>query len=243
MPDTTVDIQKFVCLLLRQSKKMKSIEENINYYFKNKKLLETALTHCSYASENKTEHNQRLEFLGDAVLELVMSEYLYENHKDYDEGSLSRLRSSIVSEKPLAIAADKIGVDDFVLLGVGERASGGASKFSVLSDTLESIFAAVYLDGGLEEARRVILFVMQEVMNNPKELLSDYKTALQEYLFRNGNVKVEYKIVSVTGPAHDSVFSCQVYCNGKLLGDGNGRNKKSAEQSAAQNAMEKLKLL
>ncbi len=222
---------------------MSSLEENINYEFKNKELLDTALTHCSYAAENKTQHNQRLEFLGDAVLELVMSEYLYSNHQDYDEGELSRLRSSIVSEKPLAIVAQKIGVSEHVKLGVGERASGGAGKFSVLSDTLESIFAAVFLDGGFEEAKRVILPIMQEVIDNPKERLSDYKTALQEYLYRNGNVDIDYKMVSVEGPAHSSVFSYEVYCNGELLGNGKGKSKKAAEQSAAQNAMEKLNLL
>ena len=219
---------------------MFELESRIGYQFKNKELLTLALTHCSYSAEHNVKNNQRLEFLGDAVLENVISGYIYENYPDYDEGKLTRLRASIVSEEPLSEAAEQIGLYDFVILGAGEKASGGAKKPSVLSDTLESVFAAVYLDGGFDNARKVILAVLKDVIAGAYERPSDYKTALQEYLFRNGNVKIEYKTVSVEGPSHNSIFTVEVYCNGKLLGVGEGTSKKRAEQSAAKIAYTSL---
>ncbi len=220
---------------------MKKLEEKIGYIFKDKELLKLSLTHCSYGAEHNVKHNQRLEFLGDAVLENVISNYIYQKFEDYDEGRLTRLRASIVSEEPLSGAAERIELYDHILLGAGERASGGANKPSVLSDTLEAVFAAVYLDGGFFEAERVILSVLDETLKDPKERPSDYKTALQEYLFRNGNVDIDYKLLSVVGPSHNATFTSQVFCNGKLLGKGTGTSKKRAEQAAAKEALNKIK--
>ncbi|MBE7092861.1 MAG: ribonuclease III [Clostridiales bacterium] len=220
---------------------MKDLEKNIGYTFKNKEILNHALTHCSYGAEHNVKHNQRLEFLGDAVLENVISNYIYNNFPDYDEGKLSRLRASIVSEDPLSSAAEKIELSNFVLLGAGEKATGGANKPSVLSDTLEAVFAAVYLDGGFFEAEKVILKVMDEILKNPSERALDFKTTLQEYLFRNGPVDVDYNLVSMKGPSHNAVFTVEVYCNNKFLGRGTGSSKKRAEQAAAKEALNKIK--
>ena len=220
---------------------MNKLEKNLNYIFKDKQLLVLALTHCSYSVEHNIKNNQRLEFLGDAVLETVISEYLYFNYPDDDEGKLTRLRASIVSEEPLACAARELEVNSYVMLGAGERATGGQEKPSVLSDTLESIFAAVYLDGGFFAAKEVILNALKNTISRASDSSNDCKTALQEYLFRNGNVNIEYKLVSQTGPSHNSVFFSQVYCNGKFLGEGFGSSKKRSEQAAAKQALEKIK--
>lgn len=220
---------------------MRELEEKIGYTFKDKSILQLALTHCSYGAEHNVKHNQRLEFLGDAVLDCVVSKYIFHKFENYDEGRLTRLRASIVSEEPLSGAAERLGLSEFILLGAGEKASGGAKKPSVLSDTLESVFAAVYLDGGFAEAEKVILLVMDENLKDPKETISDYKTALQEYLFRNGNVDVEYKLLSMEGPSHNATFTSQVLCNGKVLGVGTGTSKKRAEQAAAKEALNKIK--
>ena len=220
---------------------MKELENKIGYVFKDKELLKLSLTHCSYGAEHNVKHNQRLEFLGDAVLENVISNYIYHKFENYDEGKLTRLRASVVSEEPLSYAAERIGLSEHILLGAGEKASGGANKPSVLSDTLESLFAAVYLDGGFFEAEKVILSVLDETLKDPSERTSDYKTALQEHLFRNGNVDIDYKLLSMEGPSHNAVFTSQVFCNGKLLGEGTGTSKKRAEQAAAKEALNKIK--
>ena len=216
---------------------MRELEEKIGYRFHDEELLTLALTHCSYAAEHNVPHNQRLEFLGDAILEHAVSKYLYLHFTDVDEGKLTRLRQVIVSEEPLARGAKAIGLSTYVRLGTGERNSGGALKKSVLSDTLESVFAAVYLDGGFEEAEKVILKVLEDEIRTAKDQPSDYKTALQEYLFRNGTVQVTYKTVNVEGPSHNAVFTVEVSCDGVLLGQGTGTSKKRAEQEAAKNAL------
>ena len=219
---------------------MKELENKLGYHFSDEKLLKLSLTHCSYTSEHDTPHNQRLEFLGDAVLENVISNYIYHKFENYDEGKLSRLRASIVSEKPLSQAARQLGLSEYILLGTGDKASGGADKPSVLSDTLESVFAAVYLDGGFYEAEKVILRVLEGVLNDPNARTLDYKSELQEKLFRNGNVDIDYKLVSMEGPSHNAVFTAEVYLNGKFLGRGKGTSKKRAEQAAAQEALNKI---
>lgn len=219
---------------------MTELEKKIGYCFKDEKYLNNALTHCSYGAEHNLPNNQRLEFLGDAVLEHVISNYIYEKFTDYDEGKLTRLRASVVSEEPLSSAAERIGLSEFVRLGVGERASGGANKPSVLSDTLEALFAAVYLDGGFSEAQRVILLVLEDILKDPKERPSDYKTALQEILFRNGNVNIEYKLLSQEGPQHNAVFTVELLFNGRSLAIGKGSSKKRAEQAAAKEALNKI---
>ncbi len=217
------------------------LEQKINYIFKDKTLLQLALTHCSFSVEHGLENNQRLEFLGDAVLEAVISTFIYQKFPSFDEGKLTRLRASIVSEEPLANAAEDIELNDFILLGVGEKASGGANKPSVLSDTMEALFAAVYLDGGYFAAETVILHVLKEVIAEANDRPSDYKTALQEYLFKKGTVNIVYTLLSTEGPPHNAVFEAEVSCNGKTLGRGKGSSKKRAEQAAAKKALEKIK--
>lgn len=216
---------------------MQNLEEKIKYSFKNRTLLTLALTHPSFSTENRGESNQRLEFLGDAVLEAVISNYIFENFPKFDEGKMTRLRASIVSEQPLFEAAKRIDLSSCVLLGSGESASGGKTKPSVLSDTLEALFAAVYLDGGFDEAKRVILSVLKDVIDDPSLRPYDYKTELQEFLFKNGEVKLEYITESVSQNGSSFVFASRVFCNDKLLGAGEGTSKKRAEQAAAKDAL------
>lgn len=216
---------------------MQNLEEKIKYSFKNRTLLTLALTHPSFSTENRGESNQRLEFLGDAVLEAVISNYIFENFTKFDEGKMTRLRASIVSEQPLFEAAKRIDLSSCVLLGSGESASGGKTKPSVLSDTLEALFAAVYLDGGFDEAKRVILSVLKDVIDDPSLRPYDYKTELQEFLFKNGEVKLEYITESVSQNGSSFVFASRVFCNDKLLGAGEGTSKKRAEQAAAKDAL------
>ena len=219
---------------------MQNLEEKINYSFKNRTLFTTALTHPSYSAEKRGENNQRLEFLGDAVLEAVISNYIFENFPELDEGKMTRLRASIVSETPLFEAAKNINLFNYILLGSGESANGGKNKPSVLSDALEALFAAVYLDGGFDEAKRVVLTVLKDVINDPSLRPYDYKTELQEFLFKDGDVKLEYITESVSQQGCNFLFTSSVFCNNKLLGKGEGTSKKRAEQDAAKNALVKL---
>lgn len=216
---------------------MQALEEKIKYSFKNRQLLKCALTHPSYSAENRGENNQRLEFLGDAVLEAVISNYIFDNYPELDEGKMTRLRASIVSEAPLFEAAKRINLSDFVLLGSGESASGGKNKPSVLSDAIEALFAAVYLDGGFDSAKNVILLCLKEIIDDPSLRPYDYKTELQELLFANGEVKVEYVTKAISQQGSNFLFASSVFCDKKLLGKGQGTSKKRAEQDAAKNAL------
>ena len=213
------------------------LEQKINYTFKEKSLLELALTHCSFSAEHGMQNNQRLEFLGDAVLEAVISAHIYPS---FDEGKLTRLRVSIVSEEPLAIAAEELELNHFILLGVGEKVNGGANKPGVLSDTLEALFAAVYLDGGYSAAEDVILRVLKDVIADANKRPLDYKTTLQETLAKDGPVTIVYTLLSMEGPPHNAVFETEVSCNGKVLGRGKGSSKKRAEQAAAKQALKQI---
>ncbi len=217
------------------------LEQKINYTFKEKSLLELALTHCSFSAEHGMQNNQRLEFLGDAVLEAVISAHIYHRYPSFDEGKLTRLRVSIVSEEPLAIAAEELELNHFILLGVGEKANGGANKPGVLSDTLEALFAAVYLDGGYSAAEDVILRVLKDVIADANKRPLDYKTTLQETLAKDGPVTIAYTLLSMEGPPHNAVFETEVSCNGKVLGRGKGSSKKRAEQAAAKQALKQIK--
>ena len=217
------------------------LEQKINYTFKEKSLLELALTHCSFSAEHGMQNNQRLEFLGDAVLEAVISAHIYHRYSSFDVGKLTRLRVSIVSEEPLAIAAEELELNHFILLGVGEKANGGANKPGVLSDTLEALFAAVYLDGGYSAAEDVILRVLKDVIADANKRPLDYKTTLQETLAKDGPVTIVYTLLSMEGPPHNAVFETEVSCNGKVLGRGKGSSKKRAEQAAAKQALKQIK--
>lgn len=211
--------------------------------FADKKLLETAFTHTSYANEHrllKISHNERLEFLGDAVLQLIISEYLYTKYPKRPEGDLSKLRSMIVREESLAGFARDCQFDQFIKLGRGEEKSGGRNRDTILGDLFEAFLGALLLDKGVEAVKSFLYQVMiPKVEAGDFERVTDYKTKLQELLQINGDVEIAYQVVSETGPAHAKNFEVAVLINGRKSGQGQGRSKKLAEQEAAKNAFEK----
>ena len=219
---------------------MEKLCEALGYSFRNRELLVTALTHPSYGGDHHVPHYQRLEFLGDAVLELTMSEYLFEKLPEVDEGKLTRIRAAIVREETLARAAKRISLGRYIRLSMGEERTGGRAKASILSDVMEAMFAAVYLDGGFECAKRAILCAMKEELN--PETLQDHldaKSRLQETMQKDGAMP-EYRYVSMEGPAHAPVFHYQVYLGDRLLGKGSGTSKQSAQQEAARDALNRM---
>ena len=216
------------------------LEERIGYRFTNKELAATALRHSSYVFErkiNKADCNERLEFLGDAVLELISSRFLFPRYPEMPEGKLSYLRASLVCEGALAECAERIGLGELLSLGKGEEACGGRKKASVTSDAFEAVIGAIYLDGGLEEAKR---FVEREVLADPDRHVSekDAKTELQELLQKDGNLPIRYELVSETGPDHDKLYTVEVFVEDIACGKGSGKNKKSAEKAAAAVALQ-----
>ena len=211
--------------------------------FSDETLLETAFTHTSYANEHrllKISHNERLEFLGDAVLQLIISEYLYTKYPRRPEGDLSKLRSMIVREESLAGFARDCQFDQFIKLGRGEEKSGGRNRDTILGDLFEAFLGALLLDKGVEAVKSFLYQVMiPKVEAGDFERVTDYKTKLQELLQINGDVEIAYQVVSETGPAHAKNFEVAVLINGRKSGQGQGRSKKLAEQEAAKNAFEK----
>ncbi|MBQ7636081.1 MAG: ribonuclease III [Lachnospiraceae bacterium] len=220
------------------------LQKNIGYTFKDISFLELALTHSSVVHErmvNKGESNERIEFLGDAVLELVSSEYLYKRFPDYPEGQMTKLRASLVCEPSLANDAKEIKLSDFIILGFGENKSGGRYRDSIVSDAFEAVIGAIFLDGGFEEAKKFILrFVLNDIEN--KALFHDSKSLLQEFVQNKMKKSVQYKILSETGPDHDKFFVSQVFLDEEPMETGEGRSKKAAEQQAAYKTYLKLKL-
>ena len=222
---------------------IKDLETAIGYQFRNIQLLQNALTHSSYANErwhNSLLSNERLEFLGDSVLGMLVAEYLYHNFPDRPEGELTRMRADMVCEKTLAAAANRIGIGEHLLLGHGEDRLGGRNRESILADAMESVIAASFLDGGIEAALKIVQqFILVEVpvtkMHN-----TDYKTALQELVQQKKNQVLTYALVGQSGPDHDKQFDVEVSLNGTVVGQGSGRSKKRAEQDAARCAIEKL---
>jgi ribonuclease-3 len=205
-------------------------------------LLEQALTHSSFTYEsrqNGLENNQRLEFLGDAVLELVISDYLYRNHPGLDEGSLTKLRASVVCEASLARAARELGLGLCLLMGKGEERSGGRERPSILADAFEALLGAVYLDQGLGKAGELAVQFLTPVLRDVLEgrLERDYKTELQEFVQQHDGEQVQYVILKEEGPDHHKTFKAGVLYRGKLAGSGTGRSKKDAEQQAAKSAL------
>ena len=222
---------------------IKDLENAIGYHFHNISLLQNALAHSSYANErwhNSLLSNERLEFLGDSVLGMLVAEYLYRNFPDRPEGELTRMRADMVCEQTLAAAANKIGIGEHLLLGHGEEQGGGRTRNSILADAMESVIAACFLDGGIEAALKVVQqFILVEV---PVTRLHnvDYKTKLQELVQQKKNQVLSYALVGESGPDHDKHFEVQVSLNGKVVGSGSGSSKKRAEQSAAASAVENL---
>jgi len=217
------------------------LEKRIGYTFQNRKFLMTALTHSSYANEVKkgTVCNERQEFLGDAVLSIVVSDYIFRHYSHLPEGELTKIRASLVCEKSLAVFANSIGLGDHLILGRGEEMMGGRKRPSILADAFEALIAAIYLDAGTEEAAKFVLpFVKPELDNHGSKVYKDYKTTLQEIVQKNPEEQVTYHLVEETGPDHDKRFKVEVHLNSNVIGTGIGRSKKSAEQMAAKEALE-----
>ena len=222
---------------------IKDLETAIGYRFRNIQLLQNALTHSSYANErwhNSLLSNERLEFLGDSVLGMLVAEYLYKTFPDRPEGELTRMRADMVCEHTLATVANKIGLGEHLLLGHGEERLGGRSRESILADATESVIAACFLDGGLKAAEQFVKqYILVEVpVSRPNNM--DYKTALQELVQQKKNQVLSYTLVGQSGPDHDKQFDVEVSLNGAVVGSGSGRSKKRAEQMAAKAAIEKL---
>ena len=221
-----------------KKEKIKELEEKIGYEFKKKELIWQALTHSSFSNEqkiNKYKNYERLEFLGDAVLELLSSQFFFETYPDMPEGEMTKLRSSMVCELALAYCARDISLGDYLLLGKGEEITGGRTRDSIISDVMEAVIGALYLDGGLSEADA---FVKKYILSDleSKQLFYDSKTILQEEVQRDGQ-SLTYELVSETGPDHDKVFMVEARIDGQTVGKGQGRNKKSAQQQAAYEAL------
>jgi len=221
--------------------KFENFEKSINYTFKNKILLKTALTHTSYAYENKQESNERLEFLGDSILEFVSSKLLFNKYKKLTEGEMTKVRAFSVCEDSLYQIAMKHNFSDFLFLGKSERASKGAKK-AILADSVEAVIAAIYLDSNLQNAEKFIEENIEEFMEYASKNVGtkDYKTVLQEKLQINGDVSIKYEIIKEEGPDHDKTFYARVSCNGEVLETGSGHSKKLAEMDAARKALEKI---
>ncbi len=220
------------------------LEEKIGYTFKNKNLLKTALTHSSYSNEMKAregnvECNERLEFLGDSVLSVIVSDYIYKNYEEFDEGNLTRIRASVVCENSLASLALEISLGSYIYLGHGEIVTNGRRRKSIISDATEALLAAIYLDGGMECAKTFILpRLIPSINKSAKKGAEDYKSKLQRIVQQTPEELLEYVLVSEEGPAHDRVFVMEVKLNSNVLGKGIGRSKREAEQQAAKVALE-----
>jgi len=220
---------------------IEKFEEILNYKFKDKNLLIQALSHSSYANEKKKSRtsNERLEFLGDSVLSIVVSQYLFEHLTHIAEGELTKLRASLVCEKSLHIFAKQINLGDYILLGKGEENTGGRERPSILADAFEAVIAAIFLDGGLEAASKHILrFIPEDIQRLKKPAFNDFKTILQEIVQKNPEEKAEYVLAREEGPDHDKRFVVEVHLNSNVIGEGIGKSKKEAEQMAAKQALE-----
>ncbi len=221
---------------------MQGFETRIGYIYKDKSILSLALTHSSYANECKGSkgYNERLEFLGDSVLSIIVSKYLFNNFPQMPEGELSKTRAALVCEKTLAGFAREIELGNVLLLGKGELQNGGGNRDSILADAFEALIASLYLDGGIEEAEKFVLkFIPKQLKDNKVfESVSDYKTELQEIIQQNKEEKIEYVVAAESGPAHNKSFTVEVHLNSNVIGRGTGKSKKIAEQMAAKEALE-----
>ena len=216
-------------------------QKKIGYLFKKPELLKEAFTHSSYANENEKKSYERLEFLGDAIVDFIIGEYLYTNYPDMKEGTMSRVRASLVCEKALSELSVKLDIGECMLLGNGAENSGERNRASILSDMFEAHIAAMYLDAGFEKTRDYVIAVYGEAIDRAatgKTL--DYKTALQEKLQKNGPCDIVYKEISAKGPVHRCLFTVQVVADGKIMGEGSAYSKKEAQQIAAQDALSKI---
>ena len=228
---------------MKNNSDLKEFQNRIGYHFNDEKYLKTALTHSSFANEvkmRKVNDNERLEFLGDAVLELTSSDYIYKNHSEMNEGSMTRLRASIVCEPTLALCARAFGLDEFIMLGKGEELTGGRKRDSIVSDACEAVIGAIYLDGGFASAKEFITkFILNDLDN--KKLFYDSKTILQEIVQASHKEELGYRLVKEEGPDHNKHFVAEAYVGDRVIGQGEGRTKKGAEQEAAYRGILKLR--
>ena len=221
-------------------KSIQQLQQVIHYQFHNITFLEVALTPSSYANEmrHQVRYNERQEFLGDAVLSIIVSDYLFNNYT-VPEGDLTKLRAALVCERSLDVMANKIGLGDYLRLGHGEEMTGGRTRPSIIADAFEALIAAIYLDSGIESAREFVLpFVIEMLEHEDSLSFKDYKTILQEIIQQNPEEKLVYKLVGEKGPDHDKRFVVEVLLNSNVIGKGQGRSKKTAEQMAAKEALE-----
>jgi ribonuclease-3 len=220
---------------------MEQLEQKIHYTFRDKAVLTLALTHSSKAHEHKGAGgcNERLEFLGDSVLSIIVSDYLYKTHPDMPEGELSKLRASLVCEKSLCAFAKEIDLGSYLLLGRGEEHMGGRERPSILADAFEALIAAIYLDGSLDKARTFVLYFIKNQLKSAQTIaFKDYKTRLQEIIQQNPEEQLYYSLTGESGPDHDKTFEVELHLNSNVIGKGSGRSKKEAEQMAAKEALE-----
>ncbi|HKM34885.1 MAG TPA: ribonuclease III [Lachnospiraceae bacterium] len=218
---------------------LEELEDRIGYHFHDRSLLKQAITHSSFTNEqkiNRQKHYERLEFLGDAVLELITSEFLYKENLEMQEGQLTKMRASMVCEPTLAFCARDIDLGSFIMLGKGEEVTGGRYRDSIISDVMEAVIGAIFLDGGMEKAKAHInRFILSDLAN--KQLFYDSKTSLQEYVQGSMKKDLQYVVVEESGPEHDKMFTVEVMVEQNVLGKGQGRTKKAAEQQAAYEAL------
>lgn len=221
---------------------IEDLEKSIGYTFKDKSILKNALTHTSYAHEHGIESNEKLEFLGDSILEFISSQYIYKNYPSLREGEMTKVRATVVCEKSLYKVAKSHNFSDFLYLGKSEIKTGGSLRMAVLEDSVEAVIAAIYMDGGLKEAEKFIIENLKDAIKEATKHVGDkdYKTVLQEKLQVHGNVDIEYVIINEKGPDHDKVFEFEVKCNGRFLAKGKGKSKKEAQMQAAKKALENL---
>ena len=215
------------------------LEKELDYTFKNKELLYQALTHTSYAYENKVQSNEKLEFLGDAILEVTISKYLYKNYQTLKEGEMTKVRAAVVCEQSLYEVAKKHNFSDFLNLGKSEMANHGKERPAILADSVEAIIAAIYIDSNMENAEKFIIENLKQAVDIASKHvgMKDYKTVLQEKLQTNGSVHIEYVTIDEKGPDHDKTFTVELKVNGKVKTYGTGRSKKEAEMQAAKKAL------
>ena len=221
---------------------IEGLENNIGYTFSNKELLKNALIHTSYAYEHKINSNEKLEFLGDSILEFISSEYLYSKYTNLKEGEMTKVRATVVCEKSLHKVAERHNFSDYIMVGKSEKQTGGNKKPAIMADSVEAVIAAIYLDGGIEPVKKFIIENLKdEIEIATKHVgIKDYKTVLQEKLQENGDIKIEYKIIKESGPDHDKSFEAEVEVDGKVLATGIGKSKKEAHMQAAKKALENL---
>ena len=219
------------------------LENSIGYNFKNKELLKKALTHTSYAYEKHIESNEKLEFLGDSILEYISSKYIYNNYSILREGEMTKVRAEVVCEDSLYNVAKAHNFSDFILIGKSESNTGGKFKPAILADSIEATIAAIYFDGGLDEAEKFIINNLKDAIEKStiNVGMKDFKTVLQEKLQENGDVCIRYTVIKETGPDHNKTFTVKVEVNGKELAIGEGKTKKHAEMNAAKKSLERLK--